>query len=162
MDRRITTTAVCSALTMIALAACGATGPGRAESAGGGSAEAASPFTPPPTHQGSKPSSPDRCGGRLYVGVDTANPPAPVCLQVGQELRLAAGASPQQPWETFTSSDPAVVSCTSTRLPDGAVQAICRARRPGTATITTGTMPFAGDPHGPVQHIWQLAVTVKA
>lgn len=153
--------AVCAA---VALAACGgvvggstAAGSGSAGKGGvgGGSAEAASPSTPaqPPTR------SPG-CGGDADVQVDPRATPAPICLSVGEAVRVGTGISPHQPWKPFVSSDPTVVSCTSVRVPDGAVQGTCRALRPGIAVITTGTMPFAGDPHGPAQYDWQLEITV--
>jgi hypothetical protein len=89
-------------------------------------------------------------------------PPAPVCLAAGADLNLTSEASPLQPWSALDSSDPAVLSCHSTGHPDGSITATCHANKPGTATLTTVTAPFAGDPHGPAQYQWQLTVTVPA
>jgi hypothetical protein len=58
------------------------------------------------------------------------------------------------------SSDATVLRCVTRPLADGAVEATCTAQRPGTATVTTATGPFAGDPHGPPQATWQLSITV--
>jgi hypothetical protein len=97
-------------------------------------------------------------GGHLVA--DPATPPAPVCLRVGEELNLSTPTSPLQPWQPFTSSDPQVLDCHPTPSADGAASAVCTARRPGSATVSTVTGPFSGDPHGPAQHMWQLTITV--
>ena len=93
--------------------------------------------------------------------MDPASVPTPICVHVGQTVQLSTGISPHQPWQEFVSSDPHVVSCTSARVPDGAMTADCRALAPGVVTVSTGTMPFAGDPHGPAQYVWELSITVE-
>jgi hypothetical protein len=163
MNQRIMTASVLAVLMTAALAAChdayGEQNPAPG-AAGAGGAQAASPFTPPSSPQESASARPAACGAKLHLSVDTAAMPAPICVHVGQVLQLNSGPSPHQPWEEVVSSDPDVVSCTSTRAPDGAIVAGCHALKPGTVTLSTGTMPFAGDPHGPAQHAWQVAITV--
>jgi hypothetical protein len=53
-----------------------------------------------------------------------------------------------------------VLSCTTSVANDGAATGTCRAVRSGQVTVATMTAPFAGDPHGPPQQSWQLAVRV--
>jgi len=56
--------------------------------------------------------------------------------------------------------DRAVLDCMTTPVPDNGFTATCHAVRAGTVTLTTMTAPFAGDPHGPPQSVWQLTVRV--
>jgi len=123
----------------------------------GGSAGATSARPVPPT--GTTPASPAGCDVR-QVTVKPGEAPPPVCLPVGAELRIDTPASPRQPWQPFTSSDPRVVACTTTYAPVGAAIATCRALRAGTATVGSMTAPFSGDPHGPPQQYWELSVRV--
>ena len=128
-------------------------------SAGGGAASEASTATPQPSPP---PASPSACASADRVTVQTGTSPQAICLPVGRKLQLDAPASPHQPWQPFTSSNPDVLACTSAPTNDGGATATCRALRPGTASITTTPAPFAGDPHGPPQYTWQLTVTVTA
>jgi hypothetical protein len=91
----------------------------------------------------------------------TGEQPAPVCLRVGASLTITAQPSPAQPWQPMTTSNPAVLACTSRAADRGALTATCRALAPGTATISTTTAAFAGDPHGPPQYTWTLTVHVQ-
>lgn len=161
MNRRLAIFAVSSGLTMIVLAACNAAGSGGAVPGGSGSAGPVARSMPPTLPSEPPAPAPGRCGGPLSITVDAAHPPAPVCLRVGEKLQIVAGASPRQPWQAVASSDPAVVTCASTRGTDGAVSAVCHALRPGAAVLRTGTEPFAGDPHGPPQQSWELSITVE-
>ena len=87
--------------------------------------------------------------------------PRPVCLRVGQHLTITTQPSPTQPWQSMTTSAAAVLECTSQLDDQGALTATCSALRPGTATVSTTTAPFAGDPHGPPQHTWTLTIHVQ-
>ena len=87
--------------------------------------------------------------------------PRPVCLRVGQSLTITTQASPTQPWQLMTASNPALLACTSHGIGQGAVTATCKALRSGTVTVSTTTAPFAGDPHGPPQYTWSLIIEVK-
>lgn len=145
----------------VVLAACGGTAGGQPPNAspggrGTGSAETARP-TQPST---APPSSAGQCRDDAHLTVDPAHPPAPICLRVGHVLHVSTTVSPHQPWESLASSDPGVVTCESTHVADGAVQAACTGQKPGTTIISTQTMPFQGDPHGPAQVMWQITVTV--
>jgi hypothetical protein len=95
------------------------------------------------------------------VTVRAGESPQSVCLRVGAVLRLDAAASPRQPWQAFVTSKEQVLSCGTRQGPDGAASATCQALRPGSAVVQTMTAPFAGDPHGPMQRQWQLAVLVR-
>ncbi len=92
----------------------------------------------------------------------TGEQPAPVCMRVGATVTITAQPSPAQPWQPMTTSDAAVLACTSKAVDQGALIATCRALAPGTATVSTTTAPFAGDPHGPPQHMWTLTIQVQA
>jgi hypothetical protein len=96
------------------------------------------------------------------VAVAKGDTPLPIRLTAGTDLHIHSGPSPQQPWSALESSDPAVLACHNIGHPDGSVTATCHAVTPGTATLTTVTAPFKGDPRGPAQHRWQLSVTVQA
>jgi hypothetical protein len=164
MNQRIIIVCTLSFCAAILLAACGdAAAEGRTPNsspAGSGSADAGRLVRPPTAPPSSESPPPARCPDGARIAVDPAHPPAPICFSVGHTVHLSTAPSPYQPWETFTSSDPDVVTCETSRVPDGAAQAKCTGRKPGTAVVTTGTMPFQGDPHGPAQQTWQLTITV--
>ena len=115
--------------------------------------------SPPPPSSSSSPTGSARCGARRVVA-SVREQPEPQCLQVGASLRISAEPSPRQPWSLPASSDESVLRCAARLLPDGAAAATCTAMRHGTATVTTSTAPFAGDPHGPPQTQWHLVVNV--
>jgi len=92
----------------------------------------------------------------------TGEQPAPVCLRVGATVTITTQPSPAQPWQPMTTSDTAVLACTSKSADQGVLIATCRALAPGTAAVSTITAPFAGDPHGPPQHTWTLTIQVRA
>jgi hypothetical protein len=145
---------------LVAVTGCAASaGEQTANSSGGGAASAASTVTPPPSPS---PASSPGCASAGRVTVQTGTSPQAICLSVGREVLLDAPASPHQPWQPFASSNPDVLVCTSAPTNDGGATANCRALRPGTASVTTTTAPFAGDPHGPPQYTWQLTVTVSS
>jgi hypothetical protein len=165
MNQRMIIGYTLSLCAVVALAACGDAAPGqpsKPDPGGSGSADAGSLVQPHATTPTSEPPSPARCPDNAHITVNPAEPAAPICLSVGHTVHLNTEPSPHQPWETFTSSDPDVVRCESAPVPDGAMQADCTARKPGTAIVSTGTMPFSGDPHGPAQQMWQLTITVNA
>jgi hypothetical protein len=153
---------------VVAVAGCAASaGDQRATpSAGAGSASAAYSATPPPSPSTASSlacAGPDRVTVRTgQVTVRTGTSPPAICLAVGRQVQLDAPPSPQQPWQPFTSSNPDLLACTSAPTKDGGAAATCHALQPGTATVTTTTAPFAGDPHGPPQYTWQLTVTITA
>lgn len=164
MIQRIIIGCAMSLCAVLVLAACGDTASGQPpnpnpDGRGAGSAETARPTQPSAAPPTSEHPPPRHCPD-AHLTVNPARPPAPICLRVGHILRLSTAASPLQPWENLTSSDPRVVTCESTRGADGAVQARCTGLKPGTAVLSTQTMPFQGDPHGPAQVMWQLTVTV--
>jgi hypothetical protein len=163
---RATALAAAAACTLAAvlLSACATGTPDVAasgEPSSGGSAPDASvrpsPGTPSPSGTGAG----DCATGTVQIAIRPGETPQPVCLRVGAVLRIDAPASPRQPWQPFTSSDPQVVGCTTAQGQDGAATATCAARRAGSATISTMTGPFAGDPHGPMQQQWQIVVQVR-
>jgi hypothetical protein len=149
------------------LAACAGTaaGPG----GGSGSSPPASSgqprpgrSTPPPTPTPTSP-PPAPGGCTRQPGPVTVRPgerPEPVCLAGEATLRIRTEPSPLQPWTPLTSSNESVLRCSSRPIGDGAVEATCTAGGPGTATVSTSTAPFAGDPHGPPQEIWELQIIV--
>ena len=102
------------------------------------------------------------CASVIAVAIQPAGRPAGICLPVNGILRLAADPSPRQPWDQLASSDSAVLACVSQSSSNGSVTGACTALHPGTATVSTMTAPFAGDPHGPPQYLWHIAVTVTA
>jgi hypothetical protein len=116
--------------------------------------------TRPADHPGhtARPAA-NRCGP-ITLTASQGVQPAPVCLRRGATLHITTEPSPHQPWSLPLSSDTSVLRCAAHRLPGGAAAATCTARRLGTATITTCTSAFAGDPHGPPQYLWQVQVTV--
>jgi hypothetical protein len=91
----------------------------------------------------------------------TGEHPRPVCLRVGQSLTITTAASSTQPWQPMTSSNAAVLACTSHPADQGALTAVCKALRPGIVAVSTTTAPFAGDPHGPPQYTWSLIIEVQ-
>ena len=132
-------------------------GQGTGTATTGGPQPSTSP--PPPPSSSSSPTGSARCGARRVVA-SVREQPEPQCLQVGASLRISAEPSPRQPWSLPASSDESVLRCAARLLPDGAAAATCTAMRHGTATVTTSTAPFAGDPHGPPQTQWHLVVNV--
>lgn len=107
----------------------------------------------------STPAAAHACGPAT-ITVVKGNPPAPICRIAGTDLRITSDQSHLQPWSPLTSSDPTILDCRTTSHPDGSITATCHAGRAGTATLTTITAPFGGDPHGPAQYRWQITVTV--
>jgi hypothetical protein len=144
---------------LVAVAGCAASAGDQPATLSGGAASAASTATPPPSPS---PDSSPGCASAGRVTVQAGTSPQAICLPVGRQILLDAPASPHQPWQPFTSSNPDVLACTSAPTNDGGATATCHALRPGTATVNTTTAPFAGDPHGPPQYTWQLTVTVSA
>lgn len=61
----------------------------------------------------------------------------------------------------MTVTDSSVITCSSQRESQGAFTAVCHALKPDTATASTMTAPFAGDPHGPPQFMWSLTIHVQ-
>jgi hypothetical protein len=98
--------------------------------------------------------------GSLRITAGTV--PEPVCLPINGSLRLTSDPSPHQPWGQLVSSNPKILSCTSEPGPQGTVSGVCTPHLPGTVTVSAMTAPFAGDPHGPPQFLWELRVTVVA
>jgi hypothetical protein len=161
-NRALAAAAACT-LTAVLLSACATGAPGAAasgEPSSGGSAPDAS-IRPAPSTSGTPTPSGDCATGTLQVTIRPGETPQPVCMRVGAVLGIDAPASPRQPWQPFVTSDAQVVSCTTAQGQDGAATATCRAVRAGSATVSTMTGPFAGDPHGPMQQRWQLAVQVR-
>lgn len=158
--RSTVATAICVA-TIATIAGC-ATHAGRDQSqsppASGGSATPAAIGMP--TTSGQPAAVTSGCAHPTQLRVSPTQAGGPVCLPVGHQLRIDTPTSPHQPWQAFVSSDPGVIECTSTTGPDGAATATCRALRTGSATISTATAPFTGDPHGPPQMTWTLTVHV--
>lgn len=163
-------TALPLATLALTLSACARPGAG-GEPAAGGSAEATStqvsagasgvPLPSVPAPQATAPTpAPAGCPDSLSVTVRAQQPAARVCLTVGGTLRVTSEPSARQPWQPLSTSDGTVLSCASSPGPDGTIEAACRALRAGTATVSTYTAPFPGDPQGPQQYSWQLVVTV--
>lgn len=153
---------------LLVVASCASTasgsGSGGQESTGSvGSAPPARTAHPGPPATSAAPPSVDPACARTpsTIAARIGERPAPVCLRVGQSLTISTAASPAQPWQPMTASDASVLACTSQPAEQGALTATCRALRPGTATVSTTTAPFAGDPHGPPQYIWTLTVHVQ-
>jgi hypothetical protein len=153
---------------LLLLTACGSGSAGQVGDSGGspadsvGSASAAgtagpsspsSEVHPAPTSTGC-PSVPET------VRVHHGEQPAAICLTPGATLRIVTDPSPRQPWSALTSTDESVVRCISRAATDGAIEATCTAVNSGTATVSTVTAPFAGDPHGPPQYMWRLEIAV--
>lgn len=110
---------------------------------------------------GSPPQPSPPCGtGTVTKTAKKGEVPEPLCQVVGAMLRVSAEPSPRQPWMPLTSSDQAVLECTSRPAPGGSIDAMCTAVRPGSATVSTVTSPFAGDPHGRPQFRWAVRVRV--
>ena len=163
MVNRALATAVVYTLAAVLVSACATGAPGAAasgEPSPGGSAPDAS-IRPTPSTGATPTPSGDCAAGTVQLTVRPGEPTQRACLRVGAVLRIDAPASPRQPWQPFVTSDPQVVGCTTTQGQDGAATATCRALGAGTATVTTMTGPFAGDPHGPMQQRWQLTVEVR-
>ena len=115
----------------------------------------------PPAASASPSSPPTLCTpAPAVIAVHPGEPSATVCLKVGNTVTITAPPSAAQPWMPLTTSDAAVLACTSQRQDQGSFTATCRALAPGTATVTTQTAPFAGDPHGPPQYMWVLTIIV--
>lgn len=108
--------------------------------------------TPPPTTGG--------CPARADVQIRPGAVPAAICLPLNGVLAVTAPPSPRQPWGPLASSDDSVLRCASQPRADGSISGTCTALHPGTATISTVTAPFAGDPGGPPQVRWQIEITV--
>jgi hypothetical protein len=124
-------------------------------------ARTARPGQPPPPTTPASNGTPGCTPARATITARAGDQPVPVCLHPGHTLTITTEPSPLQPWQPMTSTDPAVLMCSSQPLPQGARTATCRALRPGTATVTTITAPFSGDPHGPAQHTWTLTIHVQ-
>jgi hypothetical protein len=155
-----------AAVSLLFLAACGATTPnavGSEQPHSSGSAAPATtapPQTPPPsatTPSGNPTSCPLKT---LALTAQPGDHPAPVCLHPGDTLTITAQASPLQPWQPAISTNPAALSCTSQRQAGGALTIVCHALHSGDAAVSTTTAPFSGDPHGPAQYTWTLSVRI--
>lgn len=127
-----------------------------------GSAEPAVTARPQPTAMPTAPNTtPVACPyDGTPITIRPGDQPAPICLHPGDLLTLGAQPSPTQPWQPPTSSAPATLRCDSRPLADGALTATCHALGLGTASVSTTTAAFAGDPHGPAQYTWTLTVHV--
>jgi hypothetical protein len=156
-------------LTVLVLAACGrptsdTTGAAGQQSNSAGSSAHAGTARPLPGSVPSGPSSnPAVCpydGVPITIRPEPGAQPGPICLHPGDAVTLNAQPSPLQPWQPPTSSDPDTLACTSQPLGNGALTATCHALRPGTATVSTTTAPFAGA-GGPLQYIWTLTIHVN-
>jgi hypothetical protein len=163
---------------LIALAACASTGSGSAASSDSGSGatsgaqsspgsvgSAATAGTarpgPPGTSAVPLPVDPVCSPAPAALTARFGEQPRPVCLRAGQSLTITMPPSPGQPWQSMTTTDAAVLACTSQAADQGARTATCRALRPGLASVSTTTAPFAGDPHGPPQYTWTLTIHVQ-
>jgi hypothetical protein len=73
---------------------------------------------------------------------------------------LTADSSPRQPWQPLLSTNPDILRCQSHSAVEGSIAGSCQALTAGTTVLRTSTAPFAGDLHGPPQHVWELTVTV--
>jgi hypothetical protein len=124
----------------------------------GGSGSTGSTGTPGPAPTGTG----GRCADGTTITARVGAAPAAVCLTRGGSLLVRTEPSHLQPWAPLASSDESIVRCRSRRLADGAVEATCTAVGPGTATLSTSTAPFGGDPHGPPQDTWRLPITVPS
>jgi hypothetical protein len=164
MSKRLFWYAAGAVLVVLLLAACGDTGgtegaPG--PQSGGSAGPAGTVHTEPSAASAPAPVAGCAAGDeRMTIG--SGQLPQPRCLRVGGTLIVDAPSSPAQPWQVFTTSDAQVLSCATSQRHDGAATATCHALRPGAATVATMTAPFAGDPHGPPQRQWRLAVLVRA
>jgi hypothetical protein len=118
----------------------------------------ASPSAAASPSASTRSSRPSGCDSQTIL-VSRASEPAPICLRTGQVVHLVAPPS-LQAWAVPESSDPRVASCTGTTQIDGSMAADCVAHRAGTATVSTHTAPYAGDPQGPPQYRWSLPITV--
>jgi hypothetical protein len=156
-------------LTVLVLAACGrptsdTTGAAGQQSNSAGSSAHAGTARPLPGSVPSGPSSnPAVCpydGVPITIRPEPGAQPGPICLHPGDAVTLNAQPSPLQPWQPPTSSDPDTLACTSQPLGNGALTATCHALRPGTATVSTTTAPFAGGPQGIPQWIRTLTIHV--
>jgi hypothetical protein len=125
----------------------------------GGSAEPAGTARPQPITTPTTDPAAGPYDGKP-ITIRRGGQPAPIRLHPGDVLTLTASGSPIQPWQPPTSSDPATLRCDPHTLPDGALTVTCHALGVGTATVSTRTAPFAGDPHGPAQHTWTLTVHI--
>lgn len=155
------------ALTAMCAAAC-ASGQPNAAAPGPASVPSTGPPLIPPTteaptagHPATQPSTATGgCSAKAAIEVHAGVNPAAICLPLHGILAVTAPASPRQPWSPLSSSNDTVLHCVSQPHPDGSINGTCTALQPGTATVSTVTSPFAGDPAGPQQHRWQLQVTV--
>lgn len=149
-------------LALMLLSACGpaATPPSAASSGGGPDGPART--TPPMTELTSVPrtegGTPNCAPPTRSITARAGELPSAICLHVGETIDISTERSPPQPWQAMISTDAATVECTSTNVAGGTVRAVCRARQPGTAIVSTTTAPFAGDPHGPPQTTWALTI----
>jgi hypothetical protein len=98
--------------------------------------------------------------GATSLLIKAGPPPAPLYLRLGAVLHVGAESSPRQPWQPLISTDPDVLRCDTQPAAEGSIAGSCTALAVGTATLRTATAPFAGDPYGPMQVTWELAVTV--
>lgn len=136
--------------------------PGSAGS--GGSAAAGTTGTVPPATGSSSAPAPSPggsdCAAPASITIVVGHEPAPVCMRVGDTVTITAPESPRQPWQPLTSSNAAVLACTSHQEVQGALTAVCHALKPGAVIASTVTAPFPGDPHGPPQFRWALTIHV--
>lgn len=166
------TLALLTGLALLLLTACASTpsGPSAGSQPNSGSAGPAGTARPQPASPATSPATsaapsttPTGCSpAPASMTIQPGDQPAPVCLHPGDTLTLTARSSPTQPWQPLTSTDPTTLSCTTQTQPNGALTATCHALRPGTATVSTGTAAFSGDPHGPAQYTWTLTIEVRA
>lgn len=82
----------------------------------------------------------------------------PVCLLLGATLNVTAAPSPDRPWQPLSSSDPAVLSCSSMAGPNGTVAGTCTALKVGSVTVSSRT----GTEAGGSGERWLLTLTIVA
>jgi branched-chain amino acid aminotransferase len=138
----------------------GATSPGASAPASPATGSSVSPgrlpppLDPGPTLRSGCVSSTEEATARM------AEPPGQTCLVVGAKLHVAAQPSPRHPWQPLSSSDSAILSCTSTTGASGTIDGTCRALRAGTAVVTTTTEAAMGDTRYSPDYVWELKVRI--
>ena len=105
--------------------------------------------TPSPSQSASPTPTEPRASGTVTVRAHTWEKPDPVRLKLGMVLHVVTDQS-RQPWQPPTSTNPAVLRCTSRTISSGAQDATCESAALGTVTVTSS----AGDAK------WQVTVIV--
>jgi hypothetical protein len=158
---RVTVLAVLVAASAVAGCTTVSTAPPSGTTTGSTTATSAGTSTPSTT-TGPSTSPPAGCrSGAVAVEIHAA-PPQRMCVLVGATIVVTAESSPRQPWQPLQTTDAGVLRCDSHPAVEGSIAGGCVALAAGSATLHTDTTPFAGDPHGPPQLEWELAITVIA